>query len=824
MASVQGIIRLGGTPASKIYYTAYYRSANGGSSGPGDGQRASQWMRAVQLTEATGLFTVALSSDIFLGAGATVANGDQVVIIAWTKTTETPAQAPGTIFYGQRWQDGKSGTHVLGFKYDNGSSAEARYGEINQMVTKTFTMTGQAWNATPGGIGGDANGDISLGPNAAPTANISNISTLQSLPTGVTRGVSVSLINASQDDTTNKLYTFNSQILLEQCSAAHNPSGGTQTPDASDTDGSKYYFFDGLEAGQPFGTLIGGDAQGTNWVSFAGPSFPSFSHIFPHIDLYRIALQVKDDNSDTPLTHTSNHYVKVWFTTPTLSFQARQYASWAQFSVQPTDSNPNWSTANPNTVADVVRVRALITNPDDAVGRIGAETRLLAPVTLNGGSSFTINQAGIGALLPGSAPFGYIIFHTWSGQDVRHSYRVIAKTNDSVTIDTKGSTLTYTARDWFYLASEPSGGTDLTYNWEVSVSGGAWAIVGIPRQVLAAAISGTTITITGIGQNVCPGWWFRVIDGPARGYYQIASVANDNRVILTTPISGAAIGDSVEVTCRDHSLFWPQAENDALDFRATASYSRGWPSSGGYTFSDVLGPVVNSGSVSNLPPQGIVSSIPDPGVATTYLFDGRKSYGTQTTWEQSAAFTGVHNLDGSTAFTLSDFALNTATLRDGHAWLVLFDAADRVQAVFPIVDLDRETPDPSKITIDTRGSTMEIQPGQKFRTTNVYEIEPPTNLDNDITSYAWRLRSAAAAQTQPTTPAEFEARFDRVDGSGSGAEWSFTFTEADNGRAACIELTVVDAEGTASTVWSMFTVVVEAGPGGGVRPWRIEWE
>jgi hypothetical protein len=186
---------------------------------------------------------------------------------------------------------------------------------------------------------------------------------------------------------------------------------------------------------------------------------------------------------------------------------------------------------------------------------------------------------------------------------------------------------------------------------------------------------------------------------------------------------------------------------------------------------------------------------------------------------------GTHVLDGAASFTLIDFALNTAMLRDGHAWLVLFSSDDRIQAVFPILDLDRETPNASLVVIDTLGSTLTIQPGQKFRTTNAYEIEPPSNLDNDIISYAWRLRSAATAQTQPTSAAEFEARFDRVDGSGSGSNWSFTYTEADHGRFACIELTVVDAEGTSSTVWNMFTVVVEgSGPGGAVAPRRIEWE
>jgi hypothetical protein len=83
MATAQGIIREGGSPVSKCFYTAYYKSNNGGSEGPGAGQRASQWMRVTTITEGTGLYSVALSSDNFLGAAATVSNGDQLLVIAW---------------------------------------------------------------------------------------------------------------------------------------------------------------------------------------------------------------------------------------------------------------------------------------------------------------------------------------------------------------------------------------------------------------------------------------------------------------------------------------------------------------------------------------------------------------------------------------------------------------------------------------------------------------------------------------------------------------------------------------------------------------------
>jgi hypothetical protein len=257
MATVQGILRYTGTPVAKAFYTAYYKSNNGGSAGQGNGQRQSQWMRGVYLTEASGLFSVALSSDNFLGAGATVSNGDQVIVLCWRKSSFTPAEAGGSFYTGQSGTDGKGGTHDVGFKYDSGDNASANYGEVDQFVAKVFTLTGQSYNATPGGVGGDANGDLNLNLNAGPTAVINGASTVIGSPTAATRSVAISFSNGSGDNITGRDYIFNSQVMFQQSSAAHNPSGGTQSPDGSATDGSLYNFFDGETYGQPFGTPPG---------------------------------------------------------------------------------------------------------------------------------------------------------------------------------------------------------------------------------------------------------------------------------------------------------------------------------------------------------------------------------------------------------------------------------------------------------------------------------------------------------------------------------------------------------------------------------------
>lgn len=801
MATWQGIVRVGGTPVAKCYFTAYYRnSAGGGAAGPGNGVRASQWMSGVYLTESSGQGTVALSSDNFLGAGATVNANDQLIVILWRDSALTPADAAGFFYAGQSRTDGKSGTHGLGFKYDNGAAAQANYQTANQFYVATFTMTGQAWNATPGGVGGDVNGDISLVVNAAPTAVLTGLSTNLAVPTATTRAVAQALANGSSDLQTNRLYSFNGQIVFEQSSAAHNPSGGTQTVDGSAIDGSRYSFPDGLSYGAPSG-------QATD-ITYPGPAFQSHSHTFPSIDLYRVDLVVKDDSSPA-LTGTTSVYLRSFYRTVAAALGQRQYCSWTQYLSAPTEANASFSILNPNTVADVVRVPATITAVDDSVGRLGGEVRLTAAITLNGSAAQVL--ALDPTLLPASAPFGFLTFLTRAGSDVRECYRIVARGAGTLTIDTAGQTRSYTTRDWFRLSTEPFGGNDVHFDWEVSVSAGAWTKLGSAAQALAAPLSGTTVVLTGIGANVLPGWWLRVRDGAARGRYRIASVPSDNQLVLATACAAAA-GDTIEIGCRDADALWSQSENDGLDFRILATFVDGWNLQG-LT-------VAQGGVVNNLPPQAVAVVDSDETSATTYLFDGRRSHGTQTTWVQDGTLVGAHTLTGAAAFTLTDAALNTTGLRDGHAWLLIL-TDERVTAVFPIVDLDRETPSIQTITIDCRGQTLALTAGTRFRTTNVYEIEG-TNLDNDVTTYAWRLRSAATVQVLPTTAAEFLVRFDRDDSSGAGGEWQYTYSEADDGRFACVELTVTDPEGATHTTWQLFTIEITESVAPRTR--RLEWE
>lgn len=830
MATVQGILRYAGSPVGRCWYTAYYKSNNGGSPGPGNGQRASQWMRGVYITEDSGLFSVALSSDNFLGAGATVSNGDQVVVLCWRKSSYTPPEAGGSFFSGQSGTDGKGGTHDVGFKYDSGDNAVANYGEVDQFVAKVFTMTGQAWNATPGGTGGDANGDLVLNLNAGPTAVISGASTSIGAPTAAQRGVSVAFSNGSLDNVTGRDYVFNSQILFQQSSAAHNPSGGVQTADGSGTDGSKYEFFVGELYGQPFGTPAGGDANGADFSSYAGPTFRDHAHVFPHVDIYKVTLTTKDDNA-VPLTATNDYFYRINYRTLSISILGRDYCSWDQFVLNPTDANPNWNAANPSTINDVCRVRASVTNPDATVGRInsvargGIFSKLTGSITLDGTGAMVVSQPDIDDGLPASAPYGFLVMQTHNGADVRHVYEITAKAAGQVTIDTAGSTLTYTARDWWFIATEPAGGTDLHYNWEVNEAGAGWTRVGRNPAALASPLPlGTAVSIVGIGEGTVPGWSLRFIDGPARGRYRIQTVTNDNQIVL----AGAGLtvapnaGDTFEIGCYDDTVFWPHRDNESLNFRVTGNHSTGWATSLGYVHNTVVGPVTQNGSVSNLPPVADLARATVPGAATTYEFDGRKSLGTATTWAQQSTFAAPHTLNGASMFAFSDANIDTTALRDGHAWLLILDATEVVVAVFPIVDVDRESPNATTITIDTLGVTSTYAAGTTFRTTNAYEIEG-SNLDNDIASYTWELRSAAAAQTQPTTHAEFVARFDRADGTGSGDQWSYTYAQADDGRFACIELTVTDPKGAAHTTWVMFDVAVSLSGAGGVAR-RIEWE
>lgn len=832
MASAQGIVRYAGSPLGKVFYTAYYKNNQGGSppAGPGAGTRASQWLSGVYSTEASGQYTVSVNSDNFCGAASVVANGDQLVVLFWRKSTVTPAEAAGNFYAGQSRTDGKGGTHPQGFKYDNGNAAQANYGDVDQFYAVTFTMTGQTWTATPGGIGGDVNGDINLVLNAGPTAVITGASTVQASPTAVQRGVSVSMPNGSADTVTSRDYTRFSQILFQQSSAAHNPSGGTQTADGSVVDGSVFAFSPGLIYGQAFGTPAGGDSNDATSSTYAGPTFRDHSHIFPRIDVYRVDLTTKDDNT-TGLTATGAFYYRTSYRTLSAAFTSREYCSWTQFLADPSGTNVNWNAANPNTINDVVKLHANITNPDGITGRInsvargGVYSKFNAGITMDGTAAMVIGQPGIDDGLPASAPFGFLTIVTRNGVDVRHSYEIVAKASGQITVDTGGSTLAYTDRDWYFLSAEPAGGTDLFFSWEVNVSGTGWVKLGKPTAAVPGTVAaGTTISIAGIGEGVIPGWSYRVIDGAARGSYRIAAVPDDDHITLVGSglLVAMAAGDHYEIGCTNGDAFWPQGDNTSLDFRIAGHYATGWPSSGNFTYETAFGPLTNAGSVGNLPPLAALATATEAGAATTYNFDGRKSYGTQTTWEQQSTFASAHTLDGGSAFVLADANLDTTTLRDGHAWLAVVNAVDQIIAVFAITDVNRETPDATEVTIDTQGVTATYPVGTKFWTTNNYEITGG-NTDNDVASYSWVLRTADSAQTQPTSSAEFAARFPRLDGSGTGPTWAFTYSGTDNGRFACVQLTVTDPEGASNTTWFMFTVSVAAGATV-MAARRIEWD
>lgn len=92
-----------------------------------------------------------------------------------------------------------------------------------------------------------------------------------------------------------------------------------------------------------------------------------------------------------------------------------------------------------------------------------------------------------------------------------------------------------------------------------------------------------------------------------------------------------------------------------------------------------------------------------------------------------------------------------------------------------------------------------------------------------IVSYTWELRSSLNAETKPNTHAEFLARFERADGSGvgTGNSWAYLYPPTDNGRFACVELTMTDTAAVTRTAWYMFTVAVDTVT---ATARRLEWE
>lgn len=749
------------------------------------------------------MYTLALSSDNALGVAATVSASDQLLILFWKKTADGALGTPGAFFPGQARTSGLGGTHPRGFKTGNGNSSTPGFASCDLFCSVLFTLTGQDWNATPGGGGTGINGDVTLLQNAAPTAAFNNVSTNQAAPTQITRGVAASLGNASADVTTNRLYSYNGQACFEATSAAHDP--GDLTP----TDGSRFEFSNGLAYGFPFGTVLPGDMGGVSYATYTGPSFRDHTHTFPNIDLYRVVFTVRDD-SEPSLTATVNGYLRTVYRSPTLALLARQWMSWDNYKLAPAATNPGFSASNANTINDVARVGVTLSEPDSFIGK-NAAMRLGAPVTISG-SSVTLSKAGIGAGLPSSAPYGFVTFVTQASQLIRHTYRLMGATANSITIDPAGANQTYGANDWLFTAAEPAGGTDARWTWEVQEGSGAWQQLGSTGT--GALANGVTVSKVGIGERALPGWSFAVLDGPSRGTYAVVSVPHDNAIVLDTSISLAA-DDAWTLGCDNGPALWPQRLNQALNFRATLSYTNGW--------TDQLATTTQSGSVNNLAPDAQVDRTVITGAAATYQFNAGRSTGTITVWFGAGAFVNPITLDGTSACTFSDPAIDTTQLRDGHAWLGITQPTGELLMVFAIADLDRETPDPHRITIDTQGVAATLQAGATFKLTNAYEIEGG-NQDNDVVSYAWQLRSAAAAQTLPTTHAEFVARFDRADGTGAGVEWGYTYSDVDNGRFGCIELTVVDARGAATTTWAAFPIVVGLPPVGSGARTRLEWD
>jgi hypothetical protein len=807
MATAQGIVKFSGVPIARCFYTAYYKSNNGGSAGPGAGQRSSQWASGVFLTEDSGLYSISCSADFFLGAAATVANGDQIVIIFWRLSTALPSQAGGSFFSGQSRTDGSGGTHARGFKSNNG--AAVNYAASDFVRSVTFTMTGNAWNATPGAVGGNADGNIDLLLNGAPVAALSGASTDQANPTAITRGVAAAFTNVSSDDVANKLFTFNGQILLEAMSAAHNPGDGTSV------EGSRYDFYQGLVHGRSFGTPAGGDANGTSFSTYAGPLFKSHSHTFPAIDVYRVTLTVRDD-SEPSVTDTKNYYFKTFYRTPTFSIGARKWCSWSQYASNPQAANASFSASNPNTVNDVMTAALTVTDPDASAGSPAAARKMSGAVTLSGGVQ-TINQTGIGI---GAMVGSFFCLLTQNGANARKSFKVSACSADSVTIDATGDTSTLSTRDWYTYAAEPTAGTATAWDWEID-TGTGYSRIGMPAvAAFPSNVVGLTVHIPGIGQNVLPGWNLSIIDGAGRGTVRITAVNNDDEIVVATAISASA-GDHYEIGCRNAlSAVYAQDALGTLNLRVTGTYSNGW------VFSTAVTAAIQTGSVNNIPPQAVVSKDSTAGSSTTYNFDGRKSYGTQTAWVQDSAFLLSHQLDGLATFDITDPMINTSGLRDGHAWITLLDSFGVITHVFKIVDVDRESPAPTVATIATNGSVLRIEAGTRFRTTNVYEIDG-SDSDNNIAGYAWDLRSADPAETMPALPtshADFAARFSRVDGSGAGSQWAYTYSQTDVDRWACVELTVTDAHGATNVTWQLFKVSITQQPTTVDRPRRIEWE
>ena len=670
MATAQGKVKVSGVDTPGVYYTALFHRAGS----------VTQWRRVVRLTDNTGVYQVAISEDNFMGTNFVAQNGDKLVVLFWRDTTQAPAKSPGEAYENQSIVDGTAGDHEVGFKYDNGANAVANYSRANQYAAIVFNVTGDAWNATPDGGGiGDVNGNVTLQTNLGPSAVLAGLSTDPGNPTDITRLIAEALNNTSGDNenrvvTANgeigQLYSQFGQILFQAISAAHNPTGGAQTADGSDIDGSRYRLFTGLEYGNVFGTIIagaGGTLDGADQVHYPGPSFQNHTHTWPHIDIYQIRLTTKDDAgidianppTNPALTAVDDFYVRTTYRAPGLVFGAREWASWTDHVAN--SGSPVFSAANPNTVRDVVRIDvnpAGLDNPitaatryQDAVGAtngivaIGGQPshvaikndpwsagliygRFASDVDFSGAvaDQLTVNSTGIGLgiqagdLAVGDIPgFLNIISQTplggGVGQPILHSYRIIsAPGNDAIIVEAGGSLQTYSDSDWWFISNEPGGGNRSRWEWEVDESGAGWTDVGKPYQQLGgvAVGPGTTINKTGIGEGVWPGMWLHVLNGGRRGWYQIGAVPNDDSIELVPgdSLPGViAAADTIAIGFPSKPMKWPQRDNDALNFRIAYQYTNGWSQTLGqyWEMDRSSAPVLtDNGSVNNIDPEPVI--------------------------------------------------------------------------------------------------------------------------------------------------------------------------------------------------------------------------
>ena len=838
MANVQGTIKnASGTVQDKVLYTAYYEKVtSGGTDGPGDGSRASQFCHVVYSSD-VGNFSMSVNSDNFIGAGATIANGDKVTLIFWrdasdehgitSNTTYGSGTYPSDPSY-QSHTDASGGSHPLGFKHDNGNSSVSNYEQADEILEVTYTMTGNGWT-----VSGE---DLQLvsASTRLPTANFTGSTNVGS-PTSINTNANYIIQNSSSDNQNDVRYSLDGQRIFEQSCGAFeaghaNFGGGTQTADGSDRDAVVYTYTIGTTYGSDiFAKDVDADADANtaSTSTYWGPLLDENTKITPsNIDTYEIRLTVKDD-AEVPNTDSVTKYFKTQWRDVSVSASSKMYKSYANF----IGDTGSWHSSTGNTVDGVIRLTPNITQSDNELGIMVNPRILNADITLDGSSAFPINAVGIGTGV--TAP-SFITFKTQGdggtnpATEIRHIYEITASSANQITIDTKGSTESYAVNDLCFVSRNPASGTDAEFSWEVRVSNGLWNVLGTSNALVTGAglQAGTTITYNGIGENVTKGWQLHIVDGSQAGYYPIESVTHDNQIVLAGAGLGSIvpIGTTYKLTCNNNNVYYEIADNDDLDFRHTVNYTRGWATASGYIYSENTSASTITTTVANIDPESDFDYVTDAGNATKYLFDGGKSYGTQTTWEQDTTFASYAGTLNAGLLVITDTAIDTSTLRDNHAWLVLLDANDKQKGVYKITDIARETPDNTIITIDCGSdNTTTISVGDKFRTTNTYEIESGGAI-NDIQSYAWELRiSDEVTEPTGTTLANWtdSSHYETQLSTGSGELWNYTFDESKAGAFCAVKLRVTDQEGDTHEKISTFIVTVSTAALGTTI---LEWE